>query len=79
MTDNGGGRRFPRMIRTHDLVSGEDLLIVFFPKAGVFTINGYLVTRSPGLSGWAGESEFHRDLGNKKYTVATVSLTQLYL
>jgi len=28
------------MTRTHDRVSGEDLMIVYYPKAGEITING---------------------------------------
>ena len=39
----------PRTLRTHDLVTGEELLIAYYPNAGVVTVNGYSVTRSPGL------------------------------
>ena len=80
MTDNGGGRQVTRMIRTHDLVSGDELLIVYFPRAGVVTINGYSVTRSPELEDSEGvQSMFHRGIGNKLYSVSIDSLTQLYV
>jgi hypothetical protein len=81
MTDNGGERTAPRIVRTHDLVSGEILAIVFFPLTDVLTINGHSVTQSPGhkgWKGWAGMSVFHRGLGNKKFVVATDSISKLY-
>ena len=81
MTDNGGERTAPRIIRTHDLVSGEDLVIVFFPLTDVLAINGHSVNQSlghKGWKGWAGMSVFHRALGNKKYTVETDSIAKLY-
>jgi hypothetical protein len=81
MTGNGGERTAPRIMRTHDLVSGEDLIIVFFPTTDIVTINGHSVIQSlghKGWKGWAGMSVFHRALGNKKYTVETDSIAKLY-
>ena len=81
MTDNGNGGRIPRTLHTHDLVSGENLFIIYFPVEGVVIINGNSVTRSPGhrgWKGWAGMSVFHRALGNKQYTVETDSIAKLY-
>ena len=71
MTDNGNGRDLPRMTRTHDRVSGEDLMIVFYPKAGKVIINGDTVVLSQGFSRREGESVFHQALGGKKFTVTT--------
>jgi len=82
MTDNGGGGRIPRTLHTHDLVSGENLFIIYFPLEGFVAINGHPVTQSPGhkgWKGWAGMSVFHSGLGNKKYTVATDSINKLYV
>lgn len=39
MADNNGSQFATRDIRTHDLVTGEELMITFFPRAGVVTIN----------------------------------------
>ena len=78
MSDNGTGRHITRILRTRDLVSGEELLIVYFPKVDRTTINGDSVTRSLGFGNWAGQSVFNRPLGNKKFTVATDSVNQLY-
>jgi hypothetical protein len=77
MIDNGNGRDLPRMTRTHDRVSGEDLMVVFYPKAGKITINGDTVVLSQAFSGREGESVFNQILGIKKYTVSTDSYTQL--
>ncbi len=80
MTDDNGSQFAQRDMRTHDLVSGKELLIVYFPRAGVVTINGYSVTRSPELEDSEGvQSMFHRGIGNKLYTVSIDSLTQLYV
>ena len=77
MIDNGNGRDFPRSQRTRDRVTGEDLLIVYYPKPGVFTINGYWVTRSIRLEDMGLKTMFLQSLGSKVYTVGTFSLTQL--
>jgi len=79
MSDNGDVRRATRTLQTRDLVSGEDLVIVYFPKAGVVTINGYSVTRSQELEGLDGKTAFHRPLGNKLFTVATEKIATLFL
>ena len=65
-------------VRTHDLVTGEELLIIYFPKEGDMTINGYSVTRSLGFGGLEGQSVFDQVLGTKKYTVPTEILRELY-
>jgi len=49
MADNNGSQFATRDVRTHDLVTGEKLMITFFPQAGVVTINGYSVNRSQKL------------------------------
>jgi len=78
MTDNGNVHDAPRILRTHDLVSGEALLLVYFPKAGAITINGSSVTRIPGLTGRAGQSVFHQAPGDREYIVATDVIARLY-
>lgn len=77
MTDNGNGLELPRMIRTHDRVSGEGLMVIFYPKAGLMIINGDTVVLSQAFSGREGESVFHQVLGAKKYTVTTDIITKL--
>jgi len=77
MIDNGNGRDLPRMTRTHDRVSGEDLMVIFYPKAGKLIINGDMVVLSQAFSGREGESVFHQALAAKKYTVATDIITKL--
>ena len=79
MSDNFKGGRVPRTLHTHDLVSGEDLFIVYFPTEGVVTINGYPVTRLIGREHSVGQSVFQRGPGDKEYTVATDRATTLFL
>ena len=78
MSVNGNGHDAPRILRAHDLVSGEALLLVYFPKAGAITINGYSVTQIPGLTGRAGQSIFHQAPGDREYIVATDLVAKLY-
>ena len=78
MTDNNNSQYATRDIRTHDLVTGEELLIAYFPEAGVVTINGYSVTRSQETEDLDGKAVFHRNLGDKVFTVAADSLSELY-
>jgi len=77
MIDSGNGRDLPRMTRTHDRVSGEDLMVVFYPRAGKIKINGDTVVPSQAFSGRVGESVFHQALGAKKYTIATDIIAKL--
>ena len=77
MIDNGNGRDLPRSLRTRDRVTGEDLLIVYYSKVGVFTINGYWVTRSIRLEDTGFRTVFLQSPGNKVNTVGTVSLAHL--
>jgi len=77
MIDNGNGRELPRMTRTHDRVSGEDLMVIFYPKAGKIIINGDTVVLSQAFSSQEGESVFHQALGARKYTVTTDIITKL--
>jgi len=79
MTDNGNGRDLPRMTRAHDRVTGEDLMIVFYPKAGKVIINGDTVVLSQALAGREGESVFQQALGDKLFTVSTDSFSRLFL
>ncbi len=72
-------RHITRMLRTQDLVNGEELLIVYFPKADEVTINGYSVARPRGLTAWEGQAVYHQAFGDKTYTVATESITKLYI
>ena len=38
-----------RTVTTQDLLSGEKLLIAYFPNSSVVTVNGFSVIRSPEL------------------------------
>jgi len=67
-----------RDIRTYDLVTGEELLIVYFPKVDAITINGYSVTRSDVFENSLGKAVFHRNPSDKPFTVAIDSLSELY-
>ncbi len=78
MTDNNDTLYDVRDIRTHDIVTGEELLIVYFPRSGVVTINGYTVSRSQKLQDLYEKAVFHRPLSNKPFSVATTSLTNLF-
>jgi hypothetical protein len=79
MNENSNEQNKPRTQRTHDLVSGEELLVVYFPNAGVVTVNGYSVTRSPELEDKASQAVFRRPLGNMVFTVETGILSRLLL
>ena len=79
MTDNGDVRYATRILNTHDLVSGEEVVIAYFPKAGVVTVNGYSVTRSQEFEDLSGKTVFHRPLGNKVFAVATEKIATLFL
>lgn len=78
MTDNNNTQYATQMLRTRDLESGEELLIVYYPRAGVVIIDGYRVARSQGFEDIDRKAVFHRSLGDKLYTVATNSLSELY-
>jgi len=47
MTENDVEQYATCTLHTHDLVGGQELLIAYFPEAGVVTVNGSSVTRSP--------------------------------
>ena len=66
-------------VSTRDLVTGDELLFAYFPEAGVITVNGFSVTRSPELEARASQAVFHRPLGNKRFTVDTAILSRLFL
>jgi len=68
-----------RTASTRDLVTGDELLFAYFPEAGVITVNGFSVTRSPELEDKASHAVFHRPLGNKRFTVDTAILSRLLL
>jgi hypothetical protein len=78
MTENNDEQSY-RSLHTHDLLSGEELDIVYFIKSGVVTINGFTVTRSPKLEDSVGQAVFHRDLGDKLFTVETDKFGRLFL
>ncbi len=79
MNENNNEQNKPQTLPTHDLVTGEELLITYFPNAGVVTVNGYSVTRSPALEDKASQAVFHRPLGNKVFTLDTAILSRLLL
>ncbi len=66
-------------ISTRDLVTGEELLFAYFPEAGVITVNGFSVTRSPELEDRASQAVFRRPLYDKLITVETANLSRLFL
>ena len=78
MTGNNITQNATRVLRTRDLKSGEELLIVYYPRADVVTINGYAVTRSDEFAEALGKAVFHRTPTGKPFTVATDSLSELY-
>ena len=78
MSDNNGSQFATRDIRTHDLVTGEELMIAFFPRAGVVTINGYSVNRSQKFEDLDENAVFLRTLDDKLFTVSTDSLGELF-
>ncbi len=78
MTGTSNTQYASRDIRTHDLVTGEELLIVYFPKVDAITINGYSVTRSDMFEDSLGKAVFHRTPSDKPFTVAIDSLSELY-
>ena len=78
MTGTSKTQYASRDIRTHDLVTGEELLIVYFPKVDAITINGYSVTRSNVFEDSLGRAVFHRTPSDKPFTVTTDSLSELY-
>ena len=69
----------PRTVTTRDLVTGDQLLIAYFPMPGMVTVNGYAVSRSPELEDRASQAVFLRPLGNKLFTVETAILSRLFL
>ncbi len=69
MTENDDKQCATRTLHTQDLVGGEELLIAYFPEAGVVTVNGSSVTRSPELEDRASQAVFLRPLDNKLFTI----------
>ena len=69
----------PRTVTTRDLVTGDKLLFAYFPDAGIFTVNGFSVTRSPELEDRASQAVFHRPLYDTLFTVETAVLSALFL
>ena len=78
MSDNNGSQFATRDIRTRDLVTGEELMIAFFPRAGVVTINGYSVNRSQKSEDLHEKAVFLRSLDDKQFTVSTDTLSELF-
>ncbi len=66
-------------VSTWDLITGDELLLAYFPEAGVITVNGFSVTRSPELEDRASQAVFHRPLFDKLITVDTAILSRLFL
>ena len=79
MNENNNEQYATRTLLIHDFVSGEDLLIAYFPEADGVTINGSSVTRSPDHKDIDGQAVFHRPLGNKLLTVDTYRLSERYI
>lgn len=79
MNENNNEQYATRTLHTHDLVNGEELLIAYFPEAGVVTINTYSVTRSPEHEDKDGQAVFHRAMDQKLFTVDMNTLTKLYI
>ncbi len=69
----------PRTVTTRDLVTGDELLLAYFPEAGIFTVNGFSVTRSTELEDRASQAVFHRPLYNTLFIVETAILGTLFL
>ncbi len=78
MNENNNEQNKPQTLPTHDLVTGEELLITYFPNAGVVTVNGYAVTRSPALEDKVSQAVFHRPLYDTLFTVETAILSRLF-
>ncbi len=78
MTGTSNTQYASRDIRTYDLVTGEELLIVYIPRVDAITINGYSVTRSHVFEDSLGRAVFHRTPSDKPFTVETDSLRELY-
>lgn len=66
------------MLRTRDLESGEELTIVYYPRADVVTINGRRVTQSQEFEALLGKTVFQQTQSNNLYVVASDSLSELY-
>jgi len=78
MTGNDITQYARRKLRTRDLKSGEELFIIYYPRADAVTINGYAVTRSDKFPEALGMAVFYRTSTDKPYTIATDSLSELY-
>jgi len=78
MSDNNGSEFATRDIRTHDLVTGEELMTTFFPRAGVVTINAYSTNRSQKHDDLDEKAVFLRSLDDKLFTVSTDTLSELF-
>lgn len=78
MSSNNSSQYAVRDIKTHDLVTGEELLIVFYPDAEVLTINAYTVTRSQSADDLDEKAVFHPKIGDKVFTVAAEKLSELF-
>lgn len=76
MNDNIITQYATRYIRTHDLSTGQELLIIYFPEAALFAINGHAVARSEKFD-LDGKVVFHRPHSDKLFTVDISSLTEL--
>ncbi len=62
ITGNNNTQYATRTLATHDLVTGEELAIAYFPRAGVVTINGYSVSRSQEFDDLSGKAVLFRPL-----------------
>ena len=79
MSNNHREREKTRTLRTRDVKSGEELIIAYFPEAGVVTINAFVVNRSPAHEQTSKHAVFHRDMGDKLFTVPSESIAELFL
>jgi hypothetical protein len=79
MSDNNNKQYATRTLHTHDLETGKELLIAYFPEAGVVTINGYSVTRVQDHDDMDGQAVFVRRIDKKLFTLETLDLSKLYI
>ena len=78
MSDTYSKQIAARTVHTYDLESGEELLVAYFPVAGIVTINGFSVTRAQAHDDIDSQAIYLRRTDNKLFTVDTLSLTKLY-
>ena len=79
MSDNINKQYAARTAHTYDLESGEQLLVTYFPVAGVVTINGHSVSRAQKDEDMDRQARFLWRTDKKLFTVDALSLTKLFI